>query len=361
EKRVSRGLPWEGQWTIPHPILALNLLILVVFAVSVLYLDAFRNQLQDERIGQLEREAALIGAALSTAPPAQRPALLGRLAAGGPARVRHYGADGSRIADSWDVTGPTYNLRDPTTQTWKKSVARALDRGFNALVGSRQVQDFVEPVPDRASAWPELREAKESGKTVHDVRNAPELTPVFSVGAPLADSGQLLLTVNDRNFTRTVRKERGSLAIAMAIAVLLSALLSFFLARTIVRPLRRIALAAHRVRLGRAREVKVPRLPSRRDEIGMLARAVSDMSQSLRHRIDNIEGVAADVTHELKNPRSPLRSAVESLDSVSDPALQRQLVDVIRQDVLRLDRLIGDIGEAARTDAELARARFEAV
>src|SRR4030095_4614469 len=138
--------------------------------------------------------------------------------------VRHYGAAGTRIADSWDVTGPTYNLRDPTTQTWKKSVARALDRGFNALVGSRQAQDFVEPVPDRACAWPELREAKESGKTVHDVRNAPELTPVFSVGAPLADSGQLLLTVNDRNFTRPVRKERGSLAIAMAIAVLLSAL-----------------------------------------------------------------------------------------------------------------------------------------
>jgi two-component system sensor histidine kinase ChvG len=115
------------------------------------------------------------------------------------------------------------------------------------------------------------------------------------------------------------------------------------------------------VRLGRAREVRVPRLPSRRDEIGTLARAVSDMSQSLRHRIDNIEAFAADVTHELKNPLASLRSAVDSLDRVSDPALQRQLIDVIRQDVIRLDRLIGDISEAARTDAELARARFEAV
>ena len=358
---MRRVLPWEGQWTIAHRILALNLLILVVFAVSVLYLDAFRKQLQDERIGQLEREAALIGAALSTTPHAQRPALLGRLATGGPARVRHYDAHGSRLADSWEVTGPTYNLRDPTTQTWKKGVARALDRGFNALVGSRQIEDFAEPVPDRASAWPELREAKESGKTVHEVRNAPELTPVFSVGAPLADGGQLLLTVNDRNFTRTVRKERGSLAIAMAIAVLLSALLSFFLARTIVRPLRRIALAAHRVRLGRAREVKVPRLPSRRDEIGMLARAVSDMSQSLRHRIDNIEAFAADVTHELKNPLASLRSAVDSLDRIDDPEVRKKLLDVVRQDVVRLDRLINDVSEAARTDAELARARFEPV
>jgi two-component system sensor histidine kinase ChvG len=142
---------------------------------------------------------------------------------------------------------------------------------------------------------------------------------------------------------------------------ILSMFLSLFLARTIVRPLRRIAIAAHRVRLGRAREVRVPRLPSRRDEIGTLARAVSDMSQSLRHRIDNIEAFAADVTHELKNPLASLRSAVDTLDRVSDPALHRQLVDVIRQDVIRLDRLIGDISEAARTDAELARARFEAV
>jgi len=105
----------------------------------------------------------------------------------------------------------------------------------------------------------------------------------------------------------------------------------------------------------------VPRLPSRHDEIGLLARAVSDMSQSLRIRIDNIEAFAADVTHELKNPLASLRSAVESLDRVEDPALRAQLKDVVRQDVLRLDRLIGDISEAARTDAELARARFESV
>ncbi len=85
------------------------------------------------------------------------------------------------------------------------------------------------------------------------------------------------------------------------------------------------------------------------------------MSHALRHRIDNIEAFAADVTHELKNPLASLRSAVDSLDRVTDPALQRQLVDVIRQDVVRLDRLIGDISEAARTDAELARARFEPV
>ena len=93
----------------------------------------------------------------------------------------------------------------------------------------------------------------------------------------------------------------------------------------------------------------------------MLARAVSDMSQSLRMRIDNIEAFAADVTHELKNPLASLRSAVDGLDRIEDPALRKQLLDVVRQDVVRLDRLIGDVSEAARTDAELARARFEPV
>lgn len=359
--KVRRFRPWEGQWTIAHRILALNLLIVLVFAVSVLYLDAFRNQLQEERVARLEREAQLAATALASTPSTTSGELVGRLAAGGRARIRLYGRGGDRLADSWEATGPTYELRDPATEKWKKSVARALDRGFNALVGAGQVEDFAEPDIDRAAAWPELGEARAKGGVVHEVRNAPDLTPLFSAAAPLRDGRNLLLTVNDRDFTRTVRKERQSLTIAMAIAVLMAALLSFFLARTIVRPLRRIALAAHRVRLGRAREVKVPRLPSRRDEIGSLARAVSDMSQALRHRIDNIEAFAADVTHELKNPLASLRSAVDSLERVDDPKVRKRLLDVVRQDVIRLDRLINDVSEAARTDAELARARFEPV
>jgi two-component system sensor histidine kinase ChvG len=151
------------------------------------------------------------------------------------------------------------------------------------------------------------------------------------------------------------------IATAMAVVILLSVLLSMFLARTIVRPMRRLALAAHRVRLGRSREVRVPRLPSRSDEIGLLARAVSDMSQSLRQRIDNMEAFAADVTHELKNPLASLRSAIDGIDRVDDPDIKRQLLTVARDDVRRLDRLINDISEAARTDAELARAQFDRV
>jgi two-component system sensor histidine kinase ChvG len=93
----------------------------------------------------------------------------------------------------------------------------------------------------------------------------------------------------------------------------------------------------------------------------MLARALSDMTQALRQRIDATEAFAADVTHELKNPLASLRSAVDSLERVEDPELRRQLLDVVRHDVHRLDRLIVDIAEVSRLDAELSRARFEPV
>ena len=354
-------LTWSGRWTLSHRILAVNVLTLVLVLFAIVYLDSYRNRLEKERVHKVEAEATMAATALPDVVPELREKLLADLGNRNRTRIRVYDPSGQLQYDSWRLTGPTYRLRDPTTQKWTKDVARALDRGFNALVGEENDEDFVEPQVDRADAWNEVVASRQSGNTESEIRQAPELTPVFSAAAPVASGSTLLVTDNDRDFTRRVRKQRRSLLIALSVVAALSVLLSLFLARTIVRPLRRIAFAAHRVRLGRAREVKVPRLPSRRDEIGLLARSVSDMSQSLRHRIDNIEAFAADVTHELKNPLASLRSAVDGLERIEDPALRKQLIDVIRQDVVRLDRLIGDIGEAARTDAELARARFEPV
>jgi two-component system sensor histidine kinase ChvG len=354
------ALSWSGRWTLAHRILAVNILTVILLALSILYLDAFRNQLSKERIRQAKNEAVIAAQALDAIPSKARGRTLAAIARSTGNRLRLYDAQGRLVEDSWRLTGPTYQLRDPSTQEWTKGAARSLDRGFNTLVGAKPIDDFSEPRVDRIAAWPEALDAKSSGQVASKVRNAPDLTPVFSAAAPAGD-GAVLVTDNDRNFTRTVRSQRAALAVAMIFAAILSVLLSLFLARTIVRPLRRLALAAHRVRLGRAREVKVPRLPSRSDEIGLLARAVSDMSQSLRQRIDNIEAFAADVTHELKNPLASLRSALDSLDRVDDPKLRKRLIEVARDDVVRLDRLIGDISEAARTDAELARAAFEPV
>ncbi len=352
-------LTWSGRWTLTHRILAVNILTLAIFALSILYLDAYRNRITQEREQRLASETAIAAEALNTTAERDRAKAITEFGKPNNSRLRLYSPDGLLAADSWANSLPTYVLRDPATEAWRKSIARSLDRGFNFIVGEKSAPDFIEPLVDRAEAWPQL--ASVGGEPTVSILNAADLTPVFVSAARLADGSHLLITKNDRNLTRTVRSQRGTLALALGIATILSVLLSLFLARTIVRPLRRIALAAHRVRLGRAREVRVPRLPSRRDEIGTLARAVSDMSQSLRMRIDNIEAFAADVTHELKNPLASLRSAVDGLERVEKPSHRAQLIDVIRQDVMRLDRLIGDIGEAARTDAELARASFEAV
>jgi two-component system sensor histidine kinase ChvG len=354
------ALSWSGRWTLSHRILALNLLTIVLVALSTLYLDVFRTRLGKERSRQTRIETTTTAQAMAHVPQGDWPALLASVSKSTGSRMRLYGPDGRLLIDSWKQTGPTYQLRDPSTQGWTKDFARALDRGFNAIVGAPQLDEFVEPAIDRAQAWPEAMRAEQTQKAVTNVRNAPDLTPVISAAVPVK-AGVLLNTDNDRAFTRTVRSQRAVIISAMTVVILLSILLSLFLARTIVRPMRRLALAAHRVRLGRSREVRVPRLPSRSDEIGLLARAVSDMSQSLRQRIDNIEAFAADVTHELKNPLASLRSAIDGLDSVEKPELRRKLMGIARDDVGRLDRLINDIGEAARTDAELARAKFERV
>ena len=116
-----------------------------------------------------------------------------------------------------------------------------------------------------------------------------------------------------------------------------------------------------RVSQGRERQVEVPRLPERSDEIGQLARAVSDMTGALRQRIDAVDSFAADVAHEIKNPLASLRSAIESLPRVDDPELKRELTDIATHDVRRIDRLVSEISAASRIDAEMSRATLERI
>ena len=354
-------LPFRGRHTLATRLLATNLLTLALVGGGIFVLDQFREKLLEERLERVAAQSSFAAEALSDDSPSARIQTMDRLGRVTGNRFRLFAPDGHLAIDSWATTGPTFVLRNPKSQPWTKDAARLLDRGFNALTRDGYMPPFHDPANDVRDSWPEARAALATHRPQRMVREAPDLTPVISSAAALDDGSVVLVMGNDRNFTRLIRSERASLGFAILVAALLSISLSLFLARTIVSPLRQIARAAHRVRLGRAREVRVPRLPSRRDEIGMLARAVSDMSQSLRTRIDNIEAFAADVTHELRNPLASLRSAVESLERIDDPGLRRQLLDVVRQDVLRLDRLIGDISEAARTDAELARARFERV
>ena len=357
------ALRWSGRLSLTKRILAINIFALAILAGSLLYLDSFRGRLTMARVEQARREAILVGDALDVAAPPARAALLREVGQETGSRLRVYGADGLKEMDSWAGAAPTYVLRDPKAEPWTKEVAQLLDDAFDAVVGARRSPLFQPPSPDLLGAWPEAKSALATGRATGALRRAPDGTAFISAAVPtrIGSGSVLLLTVNDRDIRRVVRGERLTLGFVLLATILLSVLLSIFLARTIALPLRRLARAAHLVRLGRAREVAVPLLPARRDEIGLLARALHDMTQALRYRIDATEAFAADVTHELKNPLASLRSAVDSLDRVEDPALRRQLLDIVRQDVVRLDRLVVDIAEVSRLDAELSRARFEEI
>jgi len=344
-------------------ILFVNIFALVVLAGGFFYLDSYRTQLVEERRDRLATEANMAAEALAVTPQPQWPALLSRLGQANESRLRVYRDPSTPPLDGWQVSGPTYTLRDPAGEPWRRRAARFMDRVADHVVGAEVPEPFAEPAIDRLAAWPEAVAARRSGTIETHVRRAPERTPVISAAAPVGLPGGavLLLTSNQRDVVHTVRAERFWLSLVLLGTSFLSIALSLYLARTIARPLRRLALAAHRVRLGRSREVQLPRLPARRDEIGTLARALSDMSQALRLRIDATEAFAADAAHEIKNPLASLRSAVDSLSIIGDPELRERLLTVIRDDIARIDRLITDISEASRLDAELSRARFETV
>jgi two-component system, OmpR family, sensor histidine kinase ChvG len=361
DRSEPQPLRWSGRVSLTTRILAVNVFALALLAGGFFYLQSYRSRLIDFRIDRAVREMSLIHDALLVAPPGTAPALLARMGERTGSRLRLYGADGRLLADSWRISGPNYALRDPAEEAWQRQVARFLDRVVDFVSRAPRPRNYVEPQPDRAEAWPEIRDARARHQGVAAESFAPDRTFMITAATPIGQGGALLMTTNARDVTRIVRAERLRLGIVLLMISLLSVWLSMFLARTIVKPLRRLARAAVRVRMGRAREVTVPRLPERRDEIGSLARALADMSQALRHRIDATDAFAADVTHELKNPLASLRSAADALPRVQDDAQRAQLMAIIHDDVRRLDRLITDIAEASRLDAELSRARLEPV
>ncbi len=343
-------------------ILAVNIIALALLAGSFFFLDNYRRQLLEERFNLARSEAQITAEALVGVRPESLDALMVQIGKEQRLRLRLYDVDGSLLKDSFTLGGPSYSLVDPAREPWLQHAARALDRGMDFVLGAEPVPTYTEPPTPGAAAWPELALAREEVRTQVFLRYAPDRTPVITAAAPVGTKGQMLLTTrNAPDITQSVRDARQTLAIIVAAALIISIQLSLYLARTIVQPLRMLVRAAVRVRLGRDREVVVPRLPERRDEIGLLARAISDMTNALRQRIDAVESFAADVAHEIKNPLASLRSALESLGKVEKPELRRQLHDIAVHDVQRIDRLISEIADASRIDAELSRAQFEPV
>jgi two-component system, OmpR family, sensor histidine kinase ChvG len=191
------------------------------------------------------------------------------------------------------------------------------------------------------------------------VRISEQGEQIVSVAVPVqrfrAVLGVLMLSTQGGDIDKIVAAERKAILRVFGVAALVNVLLSVMLASTIAQPLRRLAAAAVRVRRGVKNREEIPDFSDRQDEIGNLSVAVRDMTNALYARIEAIESFAADVSHELKNPLTSLRSAVETLPIAKTDVSRGRLMEIIQHDVRRLDRLITDISDASRLDAELAR------
>jgi two-component system, OmpR family, sensor histidine kinase ChvG len=340
----------SGGMTLRQRILAVNIFAVILLAASFFYLDSYRKRLVDERMSLATRSATIVGDALAPMDLEQQQAFVARTGQRTETRYRLANAQGAIIADSWAGTGAQFTIRNPANEPWQRHVARWMDDAieFVADAGDPPKYAGFKPPAD----WP----ASGAGWTL-----ARDRTHVIWAIRPVGNGLRLMAETNARDIRRLVRAERERLGAIIALVSLLSVLLSLFLARTIEQPLRALSEAALRVRYGRDREVIIPRLPTRRDEIGLLARALSDMTHALRQRIDATEAFAADVAHELKNPLASLSSAAQSLRTVKQPELRDKLEAIIAHDVVRLDRLITDISELSRLDARLARVRFQRI
>ena len=364
---------------ITRRILAINLLALLIVVAGLLYLDTYRRGLIYAKVAALGTQGELIAAALGESvvtgvddgvhridADAAR-TMLTRLAAPIETRTRLYDVAGVLIADSRRLPGAGVEVEAdalPPPPGALETAAEAVYSWVIAWLPAREtLPPYVEAAEPHASDYDELRPVF-AGEATAALRDGGEMGIILNVAVPVQRfkqiQGALLLTADTADIEASVRQVRYAILKLFAVALAITVPLSLYLAGTIARPVHRLAEAADAVRLGHVQahesDLAIPDFSDRGDEIGDLSRALREMTQALAERMGAIERFAADVAHEIKNPLSSLRSAVEATARIDDPGRQRELLAIVRDDVLRLDRLISDISNASRLDAELARA-----
>ncbi|MAU95578.1 MAG: histidine kinase [Fulvimarina sp.] len=401
-----RRVLYRLRWLLGHSIFSsltrrivfLNLVALIVLVSGILYLNQFRAGLIDARVESLLTQGEIIAAAIASsatvetnsitldperllelqagdtlAPTAEATdsldfpinpervaPLLRRLISPTRTRARLYDRDANLILDSRHLYSRGQILRydlPPVSPDTPNLMNRILDTLRGVLTGS-DLPIYREAPGGSGTAYPEVMNALTGGPaTVVRATENGEL--IVSVAVPIqrfrAVLGVLMLSTQGGDIDKIVQAERMAIVRVFGVAALVVIVLSTLLASTIATPLRRLSAAAIRVRRGAKDRALIPDFGDRTDEIGNLARAISDMTRSLYARIDAIESFAADVSHELKNPLTSLRSAVETLPLAKTETSKSRLMEIIQHDVRRLDRLITDISDASRLDAELAR------
>jgi two-component system, OmpR family, sensor histidine kinase ChvG len=369
-KTVRRGIS-----PITWRIFAVNLLALAFLFAGMFYLDEYRRGLIAAELATMRSEANLFAAAIGEsatfdeaskgdgliATMAQQ--MVRRLVEASRFRARLFREDGALVADSLLLGGPgggvqIEELPAPRTEGQQlRDVLVGYDRVMARLWGREDIRPYHENAVQTARDYPEVMLAL-SGESATTVRSAPDGGMILSVAVPVNRYKRvlaaLMITKGSAAIDAAVLKVRLDVLKWFLLALGVTILLSIYLARTIANPILRLATAAERVRRDRHRRYSIPDF-KRSDEIGQLAAALRDMTQALWLRIDAIERFAADVAHELKNPLTSMRSAVETAARINDPDRRQKLMNIILEDVGRLDRLISDISDASRLDAELSR------
>ncbi len=249
-------------------------------------------------------------------------------------------------------------IREPSwlEQTWL-DVVRAINRTFETVSATGR-----QPIAEALSLDEEVTRAL-NGEAVFSERFNDQADRVLSVTMPIEKVLRVAgtLTVETSDVSDIIAAERAALVPLIIVAILVSFITATLLTLGIARPLRKLALASDRVTTGAAERLNLGQLHNRKDEIGDLARAMEAMTVSLYDRIQENERFAADVAHELKNPLTSIRSAVETSQAISDPAMKEKMSSVIARDVVRLDRLISDISNLSRLEAEIVREKLARV
>jgi len=401
-----KGLPrraWQFFLTqsfssLTRRILFLNVAGLLALVVGILYLSQFRAGLIDARVQSLLVQGEIIAAAIAASATVETNAItidpdrLLELHAGesyGPSdealsglefpinpervapvlrrlieptrtRGRIYDRDGVLVLDSRNLYGRgdvlRFDLAPPNAEA-----PGLIERTWIAIrtwLGRGDLPLYRELGPENGRGYPEVVHALE-GRKASVVRINDRGEVIISVAVPVqrfrAVRGAMLLSTQGGDIDHMVEAERLAVFKVFLIAVGVMVLLSVLLAGTIAGPVRRLSDAAERVRRRIRTRVEIPDFTDRRDEIGHLSGALRDMTNALYSRIEAIESFAADVAHELKNPLTSLRSAVETLPLAKTDASRARLLHIIEHDVMRLDRLISDVSDASRLDAELQR------
>jgi len=358
-RRRSSWFTWLPGSRLGRLIIVLQVLGLAILVVGALVLNEYRRGLiiarqdslttQGELIANIIDRAATVGEPVPQMDPQYASEILQMLSNPRSQRARLFDAEGQPVADSATVADRV---------EWKVlPPARAPEEtgGFKLDLPGQTPSAPPQSGARKALAAEVARALK--GEHQAGMRIGEDGERVVSVSIPIQHVQAVLgvLTLEASDVDAIIARERAALIPFILIAISVTLVSSFLLNRLIAQPVRRLARAADSVRLSRARAISLPDIASRDDELGDLTRSLEDMTHALSERMDAIESFAADVAHEIRNPLTSLRSAVETLELVKDPAPRERLTRILHQDVQRLDRLVTDISNASRLDAELSR------